>query len=95
MRYVDVFNGDADGICALLQLQLDSPRDGELVTGVKRDIDLLRLVDAGAGDRVTVLDVAMESGFSSVAPFYAAFAAHTRGLRPLDYRRQHQPAPVA
>ncbi|MDB6170113.1 MAG: hypothetical protein JWM88_2977 [Verrucomicrobia bacterium] len=43
-----------------------------------------------------VLDVAMESGFSSVAPFYAAFAAHTRGVRPLAYRRQHQfaPAPV-
>lgn len=38
-----------------------------------------------------VLDVAMESGFSSVAPFYAAFAEHTRGLRPLDYRRQHRP----
>ncbi|MDB6094950.1 MAG: hypothetical protein JWM32_2512 [Verrucomicrobia bacterium] len=37
-----------------------------------------------------VLDVAMESGFSSVAPFYAAFAAHTRGIRPLHYRRQHQ-----
>ncbi len=36
-----------------------------------------------------VLDVAMESGFSSVAPFYAAFAAHTRGIRPLNYRRQH------
>jgi AraC-like DNA-binding protein len=41
-----------------------------------------------------VLDVAMESGFSSVAPFYAAFAAHTTGLRPLDYRRQHRPASV-
>jgi len=39
-----------------------------------------------------VLDIAMESGFASVAPFYAAFAAHTPGLRPLDYRRQHQPA---
>lgn len=39
-----------------------------------------------------VLDIAMESGFSSLAPFYAAFAAHTPGLRPLDYRRQHQPA---
>lgn len=38
-----------------------------------------------------VLDIAMESGFSSVAPFYAAFAAHTRGRRPLDYRRQHRP----
>jgi transcriptional regulator GlxA family with amidase domain len=40
-----------------------------------------------------VLDVAMESGFSSVAPFYAAFAAHTRGIRPLTYRRKHQLAP--
>ncbi len=37
-----------------------------------------------------VLDVAMESGFSSVAPFYAAFAAHTRGVRPLAYRRRYQ-----
>ena len=37
-----------------------------------------------------VLDVAMESGFSSVAPFYAAFAAHSRGIKPLAYRRQHQ-----
>ena len=36
-----------------------------------------------------VLDVAMESGFSSAAPFYAAFATHSRGLRPLDYRRNH------
>lgn len=39
-----------------------------------------------------VLDVAMESGFSSVAPFYAAFAARSRGVRPLDYRRRHRPA---
>jgi AraC-like DNA-binding protein len=37
-----------------------------------------------------VLDVAMESGFSSVAPFYAAFSAHTRGIRPLTFRRQQQ-----
>ena len=60
MRYVDVFNGDADGICALLQLRLASPRDSELVTGVKRDIDLLRRVRAGDGDSITVLDVSME-----------------------------------
>ncbi len=40
-----------------------------------------------------VLDIAMESGFSSVAPFYAAFAAHTRGIRPLAYRRQLQSSP--
>lgn len=39
-----------------------------------------------------VLDVAMESGFASVAPFYAAFAARSRGLKPLDYRRRHRSA---
>jgi len=39
-----------------------------------------------------VLDVAMESGFSSVAPFYAAFAARSRGVRPLEYRRRHRAA---
>ena len=60
MRYIDVFNGDADGICALHQLRLAEPLDTELVTGVKRDIDLLRRVRAGAGDRVTVLDVSLE-----------------------------------
>jgi hypothetical protein len=61
MADFDVFNGDADGICALLQLRLAEPRDAaELVTGVKRDIDLLRRVSAGTGDRVTVLDVAVE-----------------------------------
>lgn len=38
-----------------------------------------------------VLDIAMESGFSSAAPFYAAFAARSRGLKPLDYRRRHRP----
>lgn len=42
-----------------------------------------------------VLDVAMESGFSSVAPFYAAFAPHSRGLSPLAYRRQHRTAATA
>ena len=60
MRNIDVFNGDADGICALHQLRLAEPLDAELVTGVKRDIDLLRRVRADAGDRVTVLDVSLE-----------------------------------
>jgi hypothetical protein len=59
MNY-DLFNGDADGICALLQLRKAEPRDSELVTGVKRDINLLDRVEAGAGDRVTVLDVSMD-----------------------------------
>ena len=42
MTRYDVFNGDADGICSLLQLRLAAPCDAVLVTGVKRDIALLR-----------------------------------------------------
>jgi hypothetical protein len=60
MAMFDVFNGDADGICALQQLHLSEPRESVLVTGVKRDIALLRRVDAAAGDQVTVLDVSFD-----------------------------------
>ncbi len=61
MADYDLFNGDADGICALLQLRFAEPREGaKLVTGVKRDINLLKRVDAVAGDRITVLDVSMD-----------------------------------
>ncbi|QFU75667.1 DHH family phosphoesterase [Halioglobus maricola] len=56
----DIFNGDADGICALLQLRKAEPREAKLVTGVKRDINLLGKVDAQSGDRLTVLDVSMD-----------------------------------
>ena len=60
MTHFDVFNGDADGICALHQLRLADPRESELVTGVKRDINLVRRVEARAGDTVTVLDVSLD-----------------------------------
>lgn len=59
MAHFDVFNGDADGICALQQLRLEQPRAATLVTGVKRDIGLLARVPAQAGDTVTVLDVSL------------------------------------
>ena len=59
MRNIDVFNGDADGICALHQLRLADPSDGELITGVKRDNRLLQRVRAEAGDRVTALDISL------------------------------------
>ena len=61
MKIIDVFNGDADGICALIQLRNAKPLDSELVTGVKRDIKLLSRVDASAGDNVTVLDISLDS----------------------------------
>ncbi|SFU53727.1 acetyltransferase [Pseudoduganella namucuonensis] len=64
MTHFYAFNGDADGLCALQQLRLaEGPSaTGEvaLVTGVKRDISLLRRVAAGAGDQVTVLDISLD-----------------------------------
>lgn len=60
MDQFDVFNGDADGLCALQQLRLAQPRETTLVTGVKRDIALLGRVPAARGDEVTVLDVSLD-----------------------------------
>jgi len=60
MTNYDVFNGDADGICALLQLRLADPRHSELITGIKRDIKLLTKVQAKAGDKITVLDISLD-----------------------------------
>ncbi|MCG6940741.1 MAG: acetyltransferase [Thiohalocapsa sp.] len=60
MAVFDVFNGDADGICALQQLHLSEPRESVLVTGVKRDIALVQRVDAAPGDAVTVLDISFD-----------------------------------
>jgi hypothetical protein len=53
------FNGDADGLCALQQLRLVETHRATLVTGVKRDITLLRHIQGRAGDAVTVLDVSL------------------------------------
>jgi AraC-like DNA-binding protein len=42
-----------------------------------------------------VVDVALESGFASVAPFYQAFRTYANQQRPLAYRRKHRlPAPA-
>jgi hypothetical protein len=55
----DVFNGDADGLCALQQLRLAAACETVLVTGAKREIDLLARVPATAGDTITVLDLSL------------------------------------
>lgn len=60
MTYIDVFNGDADGLCALQQLRLSHPADSVLITGVKRDIELLQQVRANPEDVVTVLDIGLD-----------------------------------
>ncbi|ADW16669.1 hypothetical protein Despr_0489 [Desulfobulbus propionicus DSM 2032] len=61
MNCIDVFNGDADGICALHQLRLHIPQpEARLVTGVKRDIALLDRLAGVHGHRITVLDVSLD-----------------------------------
>lgn len=61
MMVIDVFNGDADGICALHQLRLHQPEpDAVLVSGVKRDNRLLARVKDCTGSRITVLDISLE-----------------------------------
>jgi len=74
MTYIDVFNGDADGICALTQLRNAERVESTLITGVKRDIELLEKVTAAAGDKVTVLDVSMDKNRKGVERLLAAGA---------------------
>ena len=66
MHY-DVFNGDADGIIALLQLRLSEPKLGTLISGVKRDIKLLRqVVTLNNATTVVALDISMESNMTAL-----------------------------
>lgn len=60
------FNGDADGLCALHQLRLVEMQPAILVTGVKRDIALLRRIAGLTGDSVTVLDVSLHQNRSDL-----------------------------
>lgn len=77
MALYDIFNGDADGICALHQLRLAQPRDSVLVTGVKRDVGLVARVVASPGDELTVLDVSLAENRAAVL---AALEAGARCL---------------
>jgi len=66
MAYIDIFNGDADGICALIQLRNAQPRQSILITGVKRDIALVAKADVAAGDQITVLDLSFDKNRDGV-----------------------------
>ena len=58
----DVFNGDADGLCSLQQIRLTYPVENtNLVTGVKRDIQLLSKISDIRESAVLVLDVSLHS----------------------------------
>ena len=59
MAQYDIFNGDADGLCALRQWRGVRPAGAVLVTGAKREVRLLERVPAAPGDHLLVLDVAV------------------------------------
>jgi hypothetical protein len=87
MANYDVFNGDADGICALQQLRLQTPREATLISGLKRDIDLLQRADAGAGDEITVLDLSFDKNRTAVVDLLAKGAS-------IFYADHHYPGEV-
>jgi hypothetical protein len=91
ITHLDVFNGDADGLCALQQLRLAEPVAPErvrLVTGVKRAVRLLEDLPAPpAGTQVTVLDVAFGPNRAGVERLLAA------GAR-VRYFDHHHPGPL-
>jgi hypothetical protein len=58
-RRFDVCNGDADGLCAVVQWRLTDRSEATLVTGLKRDIELLQRVGAQGGDEVLVCDISL------------------------------------
>jgi hypothetical protein len=83
----DVFNGDADGVCALHQMRLVFPCESTLVTGPKRDISLLKRVEASSGDDVLVLDVALSKNRDALDSLLEA------GVQ-VRYFDHHQPGDI-
>lgn len=72
---IDVFNGDADGLCALVQLRLARPTEAHLVTGIKRDIQLLEKISVQPGDQLTVLDISLEKNRTALDQILAIGAS--------------------
>ena len=81
MQY-DIFNGDADGICALHQLRLDTPcPDAILITGVKRDIALLSKLQGVTQSSLCVLDISLDSN----RPFLQTLLAQSNRILYIDH----------
>ena len=53
------YNGDADGICSMVQWGLVYGIEGQRITGVKRDIELLERVSPNPDDEIIVMDISL------------------------------------
>jgi len=66
--YFDVFNGDADGICALHQLRLVNPvKESTLITGVKRNIALLKKIAEVENSSIIVVDISLDKNVEELS----------------------------
>jgi hypothetical protein len=74
-------------LCALHQLRLEVPRDAVLITGVKRDIALLRQVPPQRDAHVTVLDIALARNHDALNALLAAGAC-------VEYFDHHHPGAI-
>ena len=85
-RRFDVCNGDADGLCAVLQWRLAHPAPATLVTGLKRELALLDGVPAEAGDEVLVCDLSMQRNHAALLRLLQAGVA----VRYVDHHKVDQ-----
>ena len=74
VRRFDVCNGDADGLCAVLQWRLHEPASATLVTGLKRDIALLQHVLPSQADEVLVCDLSLRRNLAALLALLAGGA---------------------
>ena len=58
------YNGDADGICSMVQWGLVHGIEGTRITGVKRDIELLKRVHPDLDDEIIVMDISLSRNYS-------------------------------
>lgn len=61
MKYYDIFNGDADGLISLHQYRMFFPKKSKPISGVKRDVKLLRHVLNVKKSIITVFDISHRS----------------------------------
>ena len=57
----DLFNGDADGIISVHQYRMFKPKKTNLVSGIKRDVTLLRHCDSIKNTKINVFDISVLS----------------------------------
>lgn len=88
------YNGDADGICSMVQWGLVYGIEGQRVTGVKRDIELLERVNPNTDDEIIVMDISLARNHAravelSSQGFEITWFDHHLAGEPIDAIRTH------